>query len=53
MQEQRKATSFALQVTKFKARNLGQTIDTLVVHERHLWLNLPEMRDDGRNARCG
>ncbi len=45
MQELRKATDFALRVTKVTARSLGKAMSTMVVQERHLWLNLAEMKD--------
>ncbi|XP_051560716.1 uncharacterized protein LOC127445028 [Myxocyprinus asiaticus] len=45
MQELRSATDLALRVTKITARTLGQVMSTLVVQERHLWLNLIEMRE--------
>ncbi|KAK9961679.1 hypothetical protein ABG768_007088, partial [Culter alburnus] len=45
LQELRMATDLALRATKVTARALGQTMSTLVVQERHLWLDLPEMRD--------
>lgn len=35
-------------VTKVTAQSLGQTMSTLVVQERHLWLNLAEIRDDDK-----
>ncbi len=38
----------ALQVTKVTARSLGQTISTLVVQERHLWLNLADIRESDK-----
>ncbi len=45
MQELRTATDFALRATKVTARSLGKAMSTMVVHERHLWLNLVEMKD--------
>ncbi len=45
MQELRTATDFALQATKITARSLGKAMSTMVVQERHLWLNLAEMKD--------
>ncbi len=45
MQELRTATDFALQATKVTARSLGKAMSTMVVQERHLWLNLAEMKD--------
>ncbi|KAL0187926.1 hypothetical protein M9458_015025, partial [Cirrhinus mrigala] len=45
MQELRSATDFALRATKVMARALGQVMSTMVVQERHLWLNLAQMSD--------
>ncbi len=45
MQELRTATDFALRATKVTARPLGKVMSTMVVQERHLWLNLAEMKD--------
>ncbi len=45
MQELRTATGFALRATKVTARSLGKEMSTMVVQERHLWLNLAEMKD--------
>ncbi len=45
MQELRTATDLALRVTKVTARSLGRAMSTLVVQERHLWLNLADMRE--------
>ncbi len=45
MQELRTATDFALRATKVTARSLGMAMSTMVVQERHLWLNLAEMKD--------
>ncbi|KAL1270897.1 hypothetical protein QQF64_029913 [Cirrhinus molitorella] len=45
MQELRSATDFALRETKVTARALGQVMSTMVVQERHLWLNLAQMAD--------
>lgn len=42
MQELCSSTDFALWATKVTAQALGQTMSTLVVQERHLWLNLAE-----------
>ncbi len=43
MQELRTATDFALRATKVTARSLGKAMSTMVVQERHLWLNLAEV----------
>ncbi len=45
MQELRTATDFALRATKVTPRSLGKAMSTMVVQERHLWLNLVEMKD--------
>ncbi len=45
MQELRTATDLALRATKVTARSLGKAMSTMVVKERHLWLNLAEMKD--------
>ncbi len=45
MQELRTASDFALWATKVMARSLGKAMSTMVVQERHLWLNLVEMKD--------
>ncbi len=45
MQELRTSTDFALRATKVTARSLGKAMSTMVVQERHLWLNLAEMKD--------
>ncbi len=45
IQELRTATDFALRATKVTARSLGKAMSTMVVHERHFWLNLVEMKD--------
>ncbi len=37
-------TDLALQAMNVTKRSLGQTMSTLVVQERHLWLNLADMR---------
>ncbi|KAI2654607.1 ORF V: Enzymatic polyprotein [Labeo rohita] len=45
VQELRSATDYALRATKVTAQALGRAMSTMVVQERHLWLNLAEMRD--------
>ncbi len=45
MQELRTATDLALRATKVTARSLGKAMSTMVVQERHLWLDLAEMKD--------
>ncbi len=49
MQELRTATDLALRATKVTARALGQTMSTLVVQERHLWLTLADMRESDKH----
>ncbi len=44
MQELRTATDFALRAMKVTARSLGKAMSTMVVQERHLWLNLAEVK---------
>ncbi|KAL0188924.1 hypothetical protein M9458_016023, partial [Cirrhinus mrigala] len=48
MQELRTATDFALRATKVTARSLGRVTSTMVVQERHLWLNLAQMSDTNK-----
>ncbi len=38
-------TDFALRATKVTMRSFGKAMSTMVVQERHLWLNLAEMKD--------
>ncbi len=45
MQELRMVTDFALRAMKVTARSLGKVMSTMVVQERHLWLNLAGMKD--------
>ncbi len=45
LQELCTATDLALRATKVTVRALGQTMSTLVVQERHLWLTLADMRE--------
>ncbi|XP_077057746.1 uncharacterized protein LOC143710638 [Siphateles boraxobius] len=47
--ELRAATDLALRATKVTARSLGLVMSTAVVQERHLWLNLADMRDAERS----
>ncbi len=49
LQELRTATDLALRATKVTARALGQTMSTLVVQERHLWLTLADMRESDKH----
>ncbi len=48
-QELRTATDLALRATKVTARALGQTMSTLVVQERQLWLTLADMRESDKH----
>ncbi len=41
----RSTDAFALRATKVTKRSLGKVMSTMVVQERHLWLNLVEMKD--------
>ncbi len=43
MQELRTVTDLALWATKVISHSLGRAMSTLVVQERHLWLNLADM----------
>ncbi|KAL0168330.1 hypothetical protein M9458_036552, partial [Cirrhinus mrigala] len=45
LHELRSATDYALRAMKVMAQALGRAMSTMVVQERHLWLNLAEMRD--------
>lgn len=45
LQELCSATDYALRAMKVTAQALGQAMSTLVVQERHMWLNLVEMKD--------
>ncbi len=49
LQELRTAADLALRATKVTARALGQTMSTLVVQERHLWLTLADMRESDKH----
>ena len=46
----RSATDLALRATKTTAQALGRNMASLVVMERHLWLNLTEIRDADKSA---
>ncbi|XP_016422019.1 uncharacterized protein LOC107750954 [Sinocyclocheilus rhinocerous] len=50
LQELRTATDLALRATKVTAQALGQTMSTLVVQERHLWLTLGDMRETDKHC---
>ncbi len=45
LHELRAATDLALRATKVTAQSLGRAMSTLVVHERHLWLCLADMKE--------
>lgn len=45
VKELRKATDLALRATKHTARAVGRSMAGAVAAERHLWLNLTEIRD--------
>ncbi|KAL0198547.1 hypothetical protein M9458_007087, partial [Cirrhinus mrigala] len=45
LHELRSATDYAFRATKVTAQALGRAMSTMMVQERHLWLNLAEMRD--------
>ncbi len=49
LQELRTATDLTLRATKVTARALGQTMSTLVVQERHLWLTLADMKESDKH----
>ncbi len=49
LQELRTATDLALMATEVTARALGQTMSTLVVQDRHLWLTLVDMRESDKH----
>ncbi len=45
VKELRRATDLALRATKHTARAVGRSMAGLVTAERHLWLNLLEIRE--------
>ncbi len=45
MKELRRATNLALRGTKHTARAVGRSMASLVAAERHMWLNLTEIRE--------
>ncbi len=49
LQELHTATDLTLRATKVPARSLGQTMSTLVVQNRHLWLTLADMREANKH----
>ncbi|ROJ25262.1 hypothetical protein DPX16_20075 [Anabarilius grahami] len=46
----RSATDLALRATKAAAQAIGRSMASLVVLERHLWLNLTEIKDQDKTA---
>lgn len=46
--ELRRATDLSLRATKKTARAIGRSMSALVATERHLWLNLFDIKDKGR-----
>lgn len=48
LRELRSATDLALRATKSTAQAIGRSMANLVVLERHLWLNLTEIKDADR-----
>ncbi len=49
LQELRTVTDLALRAMKVTARALGQTMSTLVVQERRLWLTVADMRESDKH----
>jgi hypothetical protein len=49
VKELRKATDLALRATKHTARAVGRSMAGSVAAERHLWLNLTEIRDKDKS----
>ncbi|XP_067241145.1 uncharacterized protein [Chanodichthys erythropterus] len=50
IQELRMATDLALRATKETAKEVGRSMAALVATERHLWLNLSDIRDRDKAA---
>ncbi len=48
VKELRRATDLALRATKHTARAVGRSMAASVAAERHLWLNLTEIRERRR-----
>ncbi len=46
VEELRKATHLALRATKYTARAVGRSMAGSVAAERHLWLNVMEIREE-------
>ncbi len=50
VKELRRATDLALRATKHTARAVGRSMAASVAAERHLWLNLTEIRGEGEDV---
>ena len=50
LKDLRSASDLALRATKTTAQALGRSMASLIVLERHLWLNLTEIKDADRTA---
>ncbi|ROL54738.1 hypothetical protein DPX16_3891 [Anabarilius grahami] len=50
VQELRKATDLALRATKETAKSIGRSMAALVAMERHLWLNLSDIKERDKNV---
>lgn len=48
--ELRKATDLALRATKEAAKSIGRSMAALVATERHLWLNLSDIKEKDKNV---
>lgn len=48
MQELCTATDLTLHATKVTVHSLSQTMSTLVIQERHLWLNQADIRETSK-----
>ncbi len=46
----RAATDFALMATKRAAQSVGKAMGFMVVHQRHLWLNLADLKEADRKV---
>ena len=49
IRELRRATDLSLRATKETARAIGRSMAALVATERHLWLNLADIKDKDRS----
>ena len=50
IRELRRATDLSLRATKETAKSVGRSMAALVVTERHLWLNLSDIKDKDRSV---